>query len=123
MFCPCFCCIAADSVLCTVFLFFFFLMIRRPPRSTLFPYTTLFRPHLGARARGLRAQSAARGVRGRQGRRRRLQAGALVAGSSGQVHVGVGPDRSRLPEALFVLFGVEDRRPASATAHGGRGGR
>src|SRR3989441_7270514 len=29
-------------VLCFL-LFFFFLMIRRPPRSTLFPYTTLFR--------------------------------------------------------------------------------
>src|SRR2546430_10340547 len=27
----------------TVYSFFFFLMIRRPPRSTLFPYTTLFR--------------------------------------------------------------------------------
>src|ERR1044071_10030431 len=27
-------------------LFFFFLMIRRPPRSTLFPYTTLFRSHV-----------------------------------------------------------------------------
>src|SRR5687768_18170476 len=26
--------------------FFFFLMIRRPPRSTLFPYTTLFRSWL-----------------------------------------------------------------------------
>src|SRR2546425_9140049 len=26
--------------------FFFFLMIRRPPRSTLFPYTTLFRSQL-----------------------------------------------------------------------------
>src|SRR5260370_19371309 len=26
-----------------MFCFFFFLMIRRPPRSTLFPYTTLFR--------------------------------------------------------------------------------
>src|SRR5262244_3564062 len=26
-----------------LFMFFFFLMIRRPPRSTLFPYTTLFR--------------------------------------------------------------------------------
>src|SRR3989441_4556276 len=26
--------------------FFFFLMIRRPPRSTLFPYTTLFRSPL-----------------------------------------------------------------------------
>src|SRR2546430_4464438 len=25
--------------------FFFFLMIRRPPRSTLFPYTTLFRSY------------------------------------------------------------------------------
>src|SRR5258706_4231386 len=28
-----------------LFLLFFFLMIRRPPRSTLFPYTTLFRSH------------------------------------------------------------------------------
>src|SRR5437588_9603659 len=27
------------------FFFFFFLMIRRTPRSTLFPYTTLFRSH------------------------------------------------------------------------------
>src|SRR2546426_8675562 len=27
-------------------LIFFFLMIRRPPRSTLFPYTTLFRSRL-----------------------------------------------------------------------------
>src|SRR5438876_10325490 len=26
-----------------LFILFFFLMIRRPPRSTLFPYTTLFR--------------------------------------------------------------------------------
>src|SRR5215475_14729925 len=30
--------------------FFFFLMIRRPPRSTLFPYTTLFRSPTPARA-------------------------------------------------------------------------
>src|SRR3712207_8882013 len=29
---------------------FFFLMIRRPPRSTLFPYTTLFRSHHQDRA-------------------------------------------------------------------------
>src|SRR2546429_4840924 len=37
--------------------FFFFLMIRRPPRSTLFPYTTLFRSvvdlNLLQRVRGL----------------------------------------------------------------------
>src|SRR5256886_14328486 len=36
-----------------IFLFFFFLMIRRPPRSTLFPYTTLFRSPRGTRERGL----------------------------------------------------------------------
>src|SRR6266403_3213179 len=34
-----------NSVLLVRFLFFF-LMIRRPPRSTLFPYTTLFRSQL-----------------------------------------------------------------------------
>src|SRR3989442_8646515 len=34
---------------------FFFLMIRRPPRSTLFPYTTLFRS-VSARARALMAR-------------------------------------------------------------------
>src|SRR6266536_4547623 len=30
--------------------FFFFLMIRRPPRSTLFPYTTLFRSGAGCQS-------------------------------------------------------------------------
>src|SRR6266498_3779407 len=41
--------------------FFFFLMIRRPPRSTLFPYTTLFRSRLhrrGNRAAGLAVMGA-----------------------------------------------------------------
>src|SRR5260370_42661808 len=45
---------------------FFFLMIRRPPRSTLFPYTTLFRSHR-SRAFGsygrIRASSSAGGGR------------------------------------------------------------
>src|SRR2546427_13170169 len=31
------------SSICSLCFLFFFLMIRRPPRSTLFPYTTLFR--------------------------------------------------------------------------------
>src|SRR5436190_6579156 len=40
-----FCCISVAVVGFVVVLYFiFFLMIRRPPRSTLFPYTTLFRP-------------------------------------------------------------------------------
>src|SRR3712207_8720389 len=46
-----------------VFSYFFFLMIRRPPRSTLFPYTTLFRSlrplrAASARALGERASAA-----------------------------------------------------------------
>src|SRR2546430_8733758 len=42
--CPVFCPYASYASLCA--LFFFFLMIRRPPRSTLFPYTTLFRSRI-----------------------------------------------------------------------------
>src|SRR3712207_8995144 len=60
---------------------FFFLMIRRPPRSTLFPYTTLFRSAAGGGDRQAARQGAAgdreiqqghrRGVRGRaEGRSR-----------------------------------------------------
>src|SRR5476651_2833748 len=42
--------------------FFFFLMIRRPPRSTLFPYTTLFRS--GKVTAELRVRGVAWKVRG-----------------------------------------------------------
>src|SRR3712207_7217038 len=44
---------------------FFFLMIRRPPRSTLFPYTTLFRSPARERAAGPSGR-AARPHRGRR---------------------------------------------------------
>src|SRR2546426_9123168 len=54
-----------------LFLLLFFLMIRRPPRSTLFPYTTLFRsrPDGGARPR-----HAVVGLRGGRLRPRHLDA-------------------------------------------------
>src|SRR6266436_8919267 len=55
------------SAFCEVF---FFLMIRRPPRSTLFPYTTLFRSPPGPRAR-----RAATGGRHLHRRSRRPQLG------------------------------------------------
>src|SRR6266540_5467344 len=53
---------------------FLFLMIRRPPRSTLFPYTTLFRPprtvtHARRRHAVDRAARAPAGVAGVLGRR------------------------------------------------------
>src|SRR2546426_7234218 len=46
------CSVSCWLVVPFVFVFFFFLMIRRPPRSTLFPYTTLFRSHVEVRPRG-----------------------------------------------------------------------
>src|SRR5574341_1386771 len=51
-----------------IFFFLFFLMIRRPPRSTLFPYTTLFR----SRSCALPPRPALRGA-GRRGHHRRSE--------------------------------------------------
>src|SRR6266851_8175017 len=51
------------ALLCS---FFFFLMIRRPPRSTLFPYTTLFRSlprHRGSTGAGRQPAPRARSRR------------------------------------------------------------
>src|SRR2546430_5135681 len=45
---------------------FFFLMIRRPPRSTLFPYTTLFRSHHDVRL-GVRPEADGRQLLGQAG--------------------------------------------------------
>src|SRR2546430_13241166 len=52
---------------------FFFLMIRRPPRSTLFPYTTLFRSRADSDREysGGDGRSSARGVAGCDRRRDR----------------------------------------------------
>src|SRR2546423_14887047 len=38
------------TIVMLLYLFLFFLMIRRPPRSTLFPYTTLFRSWFSLRS-------------------------------------------------------------------------
>src|SRR5262245_66673029 len=54
--CVFFSCVSLTSLL----LSFFFLMLRRPRRSTLFPYTTLFRSR---RRRGLDVQAQGRGGR------------------------------------------------------------
>src|SRR2546429_5199175 len=90
-----------------LFVFFFFLMIRRPPRSTLFPYTTLFRspgvlpqPHErrrrderqrpeierreGGRERG------SRGERQRRAQRRELKSRQAVAACRPRSGGGVG---------------------------------
>src|SRR5687768_17973209 len=48
------------------FLYFFFLMIRRPPRSTLFPYTTLFRSIPDPATRNSRGWGMGRRAGGRE---------------------------------------------------------
>src|SRR3989442_9136842 len=57
-------------------------MIRRPPRSTLFPYTTLFRSRIFARGKREVGQGAER--RGAQGRMQSFRQ-SLIAG---EVHAG-----------------------------------
>src|SRR5438874_10707271 len=72
-----------SAIFLFVLLSFFFLMIRRPPRSTLFPYTTLFRSCAGRRSArerrvaefpeaGLPVGTTARGVRWRDRKSTRL---------------------------------------------------
>src|SRR5256885_17237095 len=70
------------SVECCSFCFFF-LMIRRPPRSTLFPYTTLFRSYAGGT------------------RRNRSSSGRLVS----RFWAGSAPDRksTRLNSSHLVI--------------------
>src|SRR5437764_11280554 len=51
--------LAARLVVSSTYLpFFFFVMVRRPPRSTLFPYTTLFRSKRSLRHADVRLHSA-----------------------------------------------------------------
>src|SRR3712207_8301269 len=65
----------------------FFLMIRRPPRSTLFPYTTLFRSTRGGRR--LRDGGARPSAREKRARRRREKLRRAHSASR------IGPDRAR----------------------------
>src|SRR6266705_4779755 len=93
-------------------------MMRRPPSSTLFPYTTLFRPRHPARThRPLRLPaSPARGLRrrrpgplgGTRARGRDLEARLRLLQARG-VRPGPRP-RARLPRAARVAGGEEDLR-------------
>src|SRR3712207_7883289 len=89
-----------------VYVLFFFLMIRRPPRSTLFPYTTLFRstcrrapacPPQCARGRGVRrpAGAAAR-------RARRPPVGDRAGGSRSEEHTSELQSRQYLVCRLLL---------------------
>src|SRR5438093_4432605 len=84
---------------------FFFLMIRRPPRSTLFPYTTLFRsPDLVTRA--IIAEGCAGGVRAVEeiiARERRVRTANATAGMDGVMPVEVVIGVDSIPAAIVRL--------------------
>src|SRR6266403_4975863 len=77
-----------------IFFFVFFLMIRRPPRSTLFPYTTLFRSP-PPRASTPMNSASARSLSGRGGRLERLP---QVEGPEPILLLETGGVRDRFPE-------------------------
>src|SRR2546430_7567241 len=80
-------------------MFFFFLMIRRPPRSTLFPYTTLFRSTQDEQVACFQNVAA-----------------HLAPGGCFVVEVVV-PDLRRLPPGeSFVLFDLSETRSEEHTS-------
>src|SRR2546422_3927058 len=98
---------------------FFFLMIRRPPRSTLFPYTTLFRSREGSGETGARrdaprvgpVQQLSRWGRDRSGGRHRLR--RLQRRKRSEEHTS--ELQSRLHLVCRLLLEKKKRTHASAT--------
>src|SRR6266542_1267383 len=90
--------------------FFFFLMIRRPPRSTLFPYTTLFRSL--ARGAACRAARPPAGgcARGRPGRSARSGRRGWAGDASLRRPPRQGPRRAPPPPARARPAALPDRR-------------
>src|SRR3989475_8814101 len=101
-------------------------MIRRPPRSTLFPYTTLFRSHPGGERPDYPGAVHLAGVRGRGHPEGCVGArgGGEGGGTGGRVTVDTNPpppllppplapprpENSPSPDARLGAVGVESRR-------------
>src|ERR1035437_7533347 len=96
---------------------FFFLMIRRPPRSTLFPYTTLFRSPCGrvARVRSSDGPDPDPGGPGPEGRDKAPAAGFChLAASRGQSPRAVQTRLAWLrPDPLVFPFPISTAKPAA----------
>src|SRR3712207_7518784 len=105
---------------------FFFLMIRRPPRSTLFPYTTLFRSRLGAH--GAEADHRGRVARARADLHRRGAPGRARARPGGRrprhgdrKSTRLNSSHANISYAVFCLkknHATPSRTPTRATPPG-----
>src|SRR6266536_4817393 len=89
----------------------FFLMIRRPPRSTLFPYTTLFRSH--ACAAGGRAPARAGSAIARPRLRTRRRPG--IAPGRSEEHTSELQSRVDLVCRLLLEKKKKNKKPLYAT--------
>src|SRR5688572_31802073 len=100
---------------------FFFLMIRRPPRSTLFPYTTLFRSRSArqsesaalhaartARHQIVRRTDSDRGSRAREGNRQALR---------DRKSTRLNSSHSQISYAVFCLKKKKKNQEQSKTIH------
>src|SRR5947209_11304507 len=96
------------------FHYFFFLMLRRPPRSTLFPYTTLFRSKSHNRAGGLRASRFRLGGEAMDGRWKLALAGGLLSGLLGdRKSTRLNSSHANISYAVFCLK-KKKKRPETA---------
>src|SRR3712207_9272967 len=98
-----------------IMMIFFFLMIRRPPRSTLFPYTTLFRSRLEAEELlralvlevlldlGREAPEAPDRGEPRQVRRQQVERGVDVAVDEDRKSTRLNSSHANISYAVFCL--------------------
>src|SRR3712207_7199346 len=91
--------------------FVFFLMIRRPPRSTLFPYTTLFRSFANAGGREVEV-----GVAGREKRHECL---AAAAANIGKQQIRSEEHTSELQSRQYLVCRLLLEKKKKASAHCG----
>src|SRR5229473_3617353 len=108
-------------------MFFFFLMIRRPPRSTLFPYTTLFRSSAARGTAKERIAGDGRTVckpRAVEGGTRRCGAGRGGTASGASTHDrGYAMRRSAAVGGGLVAHAAGGRAAGDGSGdHGVRGG-
>src|SRR2546430_13665924 len=100
---------------------FFFLMIRRPPRSTLFPYTTLFRSQ-GLAARAYDEAGGARRSRGGGPGRQHGSCERIARGkppTTDRKSTRLNSSHSQISYAVFCLKKKNETPPQTDKRHSG----
>src|SRR5436305_14624942 len=93
------CDFSMHSVIINIHILFFFLMTRRPPTSTLFPYTTLFRSQA---AQGANFQAKQQGAAGLLGQ-------AQIANPTDRKSTRLNSSHVRISYAVFCLKKKKNR--------------